>query len=65
MFSFIAGNIGTIVITLIVAGIVTVIVVGLVRKKKKGKHIMCDCGSCSGCPSAGACLKGGEDCSNP
>ena len=51
MFSFIADNIGTIVIGLLVAGIVAAIIVKLVRDKRKGKCAGCSCG-CAGCPDA-------------
>ena len=54
MFEWIAQNIGTIIIGLIIAGIVAAIVSKIVRDKRKGKCTSCDCG-CGGCSSAGNC----------
>jgi hypothetical protein len=53
--TFISENIGTIVVGLAILGIVAAIVVKMVKDKKKGKHIGCDCGSCSGCSEAKDC----------
>ncbi|MDR1409881.1 MAG: FeoB-associated Cys-rich membrane protein [Oscillospiraceae bacterium] len=54
MFGFFANNWGSILIGVIVAGIVAAIVVKMVRDKRKGKMISCDCG-CKSCPKAGGC----------
>jgi hypothetical protein len=54
MFNFLADNWGTILIALIVAGIVAAIIVKMVRDKRKGKIIGCDCG-CEGCAQADSC----------
>ncbi len=48
MFSFIMENLGTMVVGLIVAGVVAVIIVKMVRDKRKGKCVGCDCAG--GCP---------------
>ncbi len=53
MFSWIAENLATILVALVLAGIVAVIIVGMVRDKKKGKS---SCGGhCAGCAMHGAC----------
>jgi 1-aminocyclopropane-1-carboxylate deaminase/D-cysteine desulfhydrase-like pyridoxal-dependent ACC family enzyme len=44
MLAYLAENIGTIVVGLIVAGILAAIIAKLVRDKKNGKCIGCDCG---------------------
>ena len=51
MFAFIAENWGTIVVSAVVAGIVAAIVTKMVRDKKRGKCVSCDCG-CAGCKKA-------------
>ncbi|MDR1664908.1 MAG: FeoB-associated Cys-rich membrane protein [Clostridiales bacterium] len=48
MLPFLAENLGTIVISLILAGIVTAIIVKLIKDKRKGKCAGCNCG-CEGC----------------
>lgn len=53
MLMFLAENLGTIIVGLVVAGIVAAIIAGLVRDKRKGKHI--GCGGCSGCNSEKDC----------
>jgi hypothetical protein len=57
MITWITANLGTLAIGLLVLGIVAAIVCKLVRDKKKGKHLGCDCGSCGACPY-------GEDCAH-
>ncbi|MDR0293758.1 MAG: FeoB-associated Cys-rich membrane protein [Oscillospiraceae bacterium] len=56
MLNLILQNIGTIVIGLVLAGIVTAIILKIVRDKQKGKCAGCGyrCGSCPGSPSCGA-----------
>lgn len=55
MFSWIAANIGTILICLVLLLVVTAIIVCLVRDKKKGKP---SCGgNCAHCAMSGSCHK--------
>ncbi|MEA4845738.1 MAG: FeoB-associated Cys-rich membrane protein [Clostridiaceae bacterium] len=54
MLAFLTKNLGTIIVGLVVAGIVAAIIVKLVRDKRQGKHIGCDCG-CGGCPGSTSC----------
>ena len=50
MLAWLAENLGTIVITLILNAIVTAIVVSMIRDKKKGKSTCgCDCAHCGAC----------------
>ena len=50
MLAWLAENLGTIVITLILNAIVTAIVVSMIRDKKKGKSSSgCDCAHCGAC----------------
>lgn len=53
MFAWIAENIGTIVISLILAGVVAAIIVYMIKSRKQGKS-SCGCG-CKGCAMHGAC----------
>jgi hypothetical protein len=46
MLEFLSENIGTIIVGLVVAGIVAAVIIKLVRDKKKGKCVGCNCGSC-------------------
>ncbi len=55
MLAFLTANLGNIIVSLALIVIVTLIVVNLVGKKKKGQST-CGCG-CSNCPSAGMCHK--------
>ncbi|MDR3242408.1 MAG: FeoB-associated Cys-rich membrane protein [Clostridiales Family XIII bacterium] len=48
MLTFIADNLGTIAVSIILLAIVASILVRIVRDKRKGKPIGCDC-DCSGC----------------
>lgn len=54
MLTSLIENLGTIVIGLLLAGIVTAIIVKLARDKRKGKCIGCDSG-CGSCPSSMSC----------
>ena len=54
MFTWIAGNLGTLVIGLVLLGFVAAIIVSVRRQKKKGKHPSCG-GNCGSCPMGGAC----------
>lgn len=53
MFAWIAENLATIIICLVLAVIVAAIIIGLVRNKKKGKS-SCGC-NCVHCAMAGSC----------
>ena len=55
MWTWLAANWATILISLILIGVVAAIVAGLVRDKKKGRS---SCGgNCSHCPMGGSCHK--------
>ena len=56
MIAWIVSNIWTIIICAVLIGIVTAIIISMVRKKRKGKS-MCDCGNCGSCPMSGSCHK--------
>lgn len=55
MFHWIATNIATILICLVLVAIVTAIIVKLVRDHRKGKS-SCGC-NCAHCAMAGSCHK--------
>ena len=55
MIQAIAENAGTIIVTLVLAGIVTAILIRLHKDKEQGKS-SCGC-SCGSCPMSGACHK--------
>lgn len=55
MFQWIADNAGTIVVSLVLTGLVTWIVIRMYKDKKQGKS-SCGC-NCSCCPMAGSCHK--------
>jgi len=48
MLTFIINNLGTILVGVIVAGIIAAIVVKLIRDRRKGGCIGCDC-DCENC----------------
>ena len=48
-------NIWTIIICAVLIGIVAAIIINMLRKKKQGKSLMCNCGNCKGCAMSGAC----------
>ena len=53
MFAWLAENLGTIVISVVLLAIVAAVVIYLIRQKKQGKHT-CGCsGGCAGC--SGGC----------
>ena len=54
MIAFIAKNLGTIIISALLLGIVTWISISLIKKKKSGKSIGCNCNTC---PEASFCQK--------
>ncbi len=47
MFTFIADNLATILIGLVVLAAVALIIVSMVKKKRRGQTIGCSCGGCS------------------
>lgn len=54
-------NAGTILISLLLAGLLTLILIRLIRSKKKGSST-CSCGSgCAHCAMAGSCHGGHTD----
>lgn len=57
MMTWIAENIGTIIICAVLIAVVAAIIAGMVRKKLQGRSVVCDCGCCSGCPMSGQCRK--------
>lgn len=57
MFQWLTANVWTIVICAVLIGIVTVIIISMVRKKRKGKSVVCNCGNCKGCALQGSCHK--------
>lgn len=57
MFTWISNNIGTIIICAVLIAIVTAIIVSMVRKKKQGKSVVCNCGNCKDCAMSGSCHK--------
>lgn len=57
MLNWIGANIGTIIICAVLIAIVAAIIIGMIRKKKQGKSVVCGCGSCAGCPMSGSCHK--------
>ena len=55
MLQAIADNVGTIVVSLVLIGVIALIVARLRRNKKRGKS---SCGgNCGCCPMAGSCHK--------
>jgi mannose/fructose/N-acetylgalactosamine-specific phosphotransferase system component IIC len=52
--TFLAENLGTLLVGLAVAGIIAAIVIKMARDKKKGRHAGCNCG-CEGCPGDAGC----------
>ncbi len=57
MFQWIAGNFWTIIICTVLVGIVTAMIINMVKKKKQGKSVACSCGNCKGCAMHGSCHK--------
>ncbi len=57
MLDWVIGNIWTIIICAVLIGIVTAIIVNMVRKKRRGKSMVCSCGSCGNCPMSGQCKR--------
>ena len=57
MFTWLINNIWTIIICAVLIGIVAAIIINMVSKKRKGKSMICNCGSCGSCPMSGSCHK--------
>jgi len=57
MFNWITANIGTIIICAVLLAIIAAIIVGMIRRKKQGRSVTCDCGHCTSCPMSGTCHK--------
>lgn len=55
MLTWLTANLGTIIITMILAGIVVTIIVNMKKAKKQGRH-SCGCG-CQNCAMHGMCHK--------
>lgn len=51
MLSWISANSGDIIVLSVLALVIAVVIYGMIRDKKKGKH----CGGCSGCSSCASC----------
>ncbi len=56
MLTFLMQNISTVIVSLLLIGIVTLIIVGMVKDKKKGK-CSGSCAGCSGCGNGHSCNK--------
>ena len=54
MIAWITGNLGTILVALVLLLILAAIVWGMVRNKRKGRSSACSC-KCGGCPMSGSC----------
>ncbi len=57
MFDWIIGNIWTIIICAVLIGIVAAIIINMIKKKKQGKSVVCNCGNCNNCAMHGSCHK--------
>lgn len=57
MLAWITNNIWTIIICAVLIAVVTAIIVSMVKKKKQGKSVVCNCGNCKSCPMSGSCHK--------
>ena len=62
MFTWISNNIGTIIIcavliAIVAATIVAAIIFSMIKKKKQGKSVVCNCGNCKHCAMSGSCHK--------
>ncbi|MEE3333833.1 MAG: FeoB-associated Cys-rich membrane protein [Ruminococcus sp.] len=55
MLGWIASNIGTFIICAVLIAIVSAIIVCMIRKKKQGRSVVCNCGNCKTCAMSGSC----------
>lgn len=55
MMSVIMEYLPTVIVALVLIGIVSAVIAGMVKDKRTGKS--CGCSGCSGCPMAGQCKK--------
>ncbi len=55
MLQWISANIWTIIICAVLIGIVAAIIISMIRKKRSGKSVVCNCGCCKGCAMQGSC----------
>ncbi|MDR0936900.1 MAG: FeoB-associated Cys-rich membrane protein [Oscillospiraceae bacterium] len=55
MFEFLLLNLGTIIISLVLLGIVTAIIASMLSDKRKGKSVVCGNCACGSCPKSAAC----------
>lgn len=55
MLQWVISNIWTLIICAVLIAVVAAIIVSMVKKKKQGKSMVCNCGSCKGCPMSGSC----------
>ena len=54
MIAWLAQNLGTIIISLVLAAIVIMIIASMIKSRKKGTPSSCSCG-CSGCSGCSHC----------
>lgn len=57
MLAWISQNLATIIICAVLVAIVAAIIIYMIKKRKQGKSVVCNCGNCSGCAMSGACHK--------
>ena len=57
MLQWIASNIWTIIICTVLIAIIAAIIINMIRRKKQGRSMTCDCGHCASCPMSGSCHK--------
>lgn len=57
MVAWIGENLGTIIVCALLIGALAAVIVSMIRKKKKGRSGVCDCGHCTSCPMSGSCRK--------
>ncbi len=60
MFAWIAENYGALIVGAVLIAVVAAIIIGMIRKKKKGRSVICDCGNCRTCPMSGSCHGSGD-----
>lgn len=53
--TWLSQNIGTVIICAVLIAIVAAIIASMIRKKRKGQSMVCNCGSCASCPMSGSC----------